>query len=259
MPYLTKEGFRLHYEEKGSGSTSYIFIHGTGGTHAQVMPEFQYFSTLGRAITLDLRGHGLSDKPSSSYSIETFAQDIAWLCSELKINKPVLVGASMGGNIAIEVAAQNPKIPSAIVLLDSSILYPQKIVDKIKSYARSFEENSLNSCIDKLINNSCLETDQCKKAAKEMYLTTPKHVWIACFTNMLDWDKHKAQDQIKKLTIPTLYIEADNRLADLDLFTKLCPGLITAKVVGSGHLLSLEVPNQVNPMIEQFIKIHKKT
>lgn len=47
---------------------------------------------------------------------------------------------------------------------------------------------------------------------------------------------------------PVLYIEAAHRLAGLDLLARLCPQLVTAKAVGSGHFLSLEVPEQVNPM-----------
>ncbi len=55
---------------------------------------------------------------------------------------------------------------------------------------------------------------------------------------------------------PVLYIEAAHRLADLDRFAVLCPHLVTAKAVGSGHFLSLEVPEQINPMIDRFIALY---
>jgi hypothetical protein len=53
-----------------------------------------------------------------------------------------------------------------------------------------------------------------------------------------------------------LYIEAGHRLADLDRFAALCPQLVTAKAVGSGHFLSLEVPEQINSMIDRFISLY---
>jgi hypothetical protein len=56
-----------------------------------------------------------------------------------------------------------------------------------------------------------------------------------------------------------LYIEAAHRLADLDHFAALCPQLVTAKAVGSGHFLSLEVPEQINSMIERFTSLYVHT
>jgi hypothetical protein len=52
-------------------------------------------------------------------------------------------------------------------------------------------------------------------------------------------------DDAQASRVPVLYIEAAHRLADLDRFAALCPQLVTAKAVGSGHFLSLEVPEQI--------------
>ncbi len=56
--------------------------------------------------------------------------------------------------------------------------------------------------------------------------------------------------------MPVLYIEAAHRLADMDRFAALCPQLVTGTAVGSGHFLSLEVPEQINPMIDWFVSLH---
>lgn len=66
-------------------------------------------------ISVDLRGHGESDKPEQDYIMGGYADDIAWLCSELAAAKPVIIGHSMGGVIAFEVAARYPGLPGAVV------------------------------------------------------------------------------------------------------------------------------------------------
>ena len=62
-----------------------------------------------------------------------FADDLAWLCTELALTKPIVVGHSMGGNVALELAARYPEIPVSIVLIDSLILPRQSILDALQS------------------------------------------------------------------------------------------------------------------------------
>jgi len=66
-------------------------------------------------ISVYLRGHGDSDKPQTPYTVCGFADDVAWLCGELGVAKPIVIGHSMGGMTALEIAARYPELPSAIV------------------------------------------------------------------------------------------------------------------------------------------------
>jgi hypothetical protein len=74
-------------------------------------------------------------------------------------------------------------------------------------------------------------------------------VLVSTFESLFPWDVHRARECAEACKAPVLYIEAANRLADLDRLSSLCPQLVTAKA-GSGHFLSLEVPEQINPMID---------
>ena len=55
--------------------------------------------------------------------------------------------------------------------------------------------------------------------------------------------------------VPVLYIDAGTPNTDLSRFGELCPRLVTGKTVGSGHFVQLEVPEQVNAMIERFLAV----
>jgi pimeloyl-ACP methyl ester carboxylesterase len=94
---------------------------------ARILRPRWYFARQGRVLTAELRGRGESDKPQQAYSIEGFAEDLVWLCTRQQIIKPVIVGLSMGGNMALEIAASHPEFPAGLVLLDSGVLFlPQQ-------------------------------------------------------------------------------------------------------------------------------------
>jgi pimeloyl-ACP methyl ester carboxylesterase len=80
-------------------------------------------SIVHRVIAADLCGHGASDAPSRKYTVAEFADDLAWLCAELNVQRPVVVGHSMGGVIALELAAN---IRSWLRQLASSIQWSSR-------------------------------------------------------------------------------------------------------------------------------------
>jgi pimeloyl-ACP methyl ester carboxylesterase len=88
-------------------------------------PQFECFAGRGRrVVAVDLRGHGESDKPRQRYTIGAFSDDLAWLCGRLGLARPVVIGHSMGGITAFDLAARYPELPSAVVMLDACIVLP---------------------------------------------------------------------------------------------------------------------------------------
>jgi pimeloyl-ACP methyl ester carboxylesterase len=92
MPHLTRDGVRLYYEEQGAGDPPMLFIHGWCCDRTYHAPQAAHFSPKHHCISIDLRGHGESDKPEQGYSIAGFADDVAWLCQELALKRPVIAG-----------------------------------------------------------------------------------------------------------------------------------------------------------------------
>ena len=86
-------------------------------------------------------------------------------------------------------------------------------------------------------------------------MAVPQPQWIAHFETMFAWND-KAVDRLKVCKLPIPYIEDDGgHYSDLALFSEVCSQLAVGKVVGSGHFPTLEVPDQVNAMIQHFIAV----
>jgi len=97
LEQLMRDGVALAYTEAGSGGPPLLLVHCWCGDHTHLDPQFEYFSRSHRVIAVDLRGHGVSDKPVQDYTMAGFADDLAWLRAQLGLAKPVVVGHSMGG------------------------------------------------------------------------------------------------------------------------------------------------------------------
>jgi pimeloyl-ACP methyl ester carboxylesterase len=129
MPGLERDGMWLNYQEAGSGSPPLFFlVHGAGGCdHTDFAPQVAHFGQRQRVVAFDLRGHGSSAAPEQDYSIPGHAEDVAWMIQELGLYKPIVVGHSMGGAIAFDLAARYPNLPAAIVAIDAPVVVPHEI------------------------------------------------------------------------------------------------------------------------------------
>lgn len=102
----------IQYPNKGE---SIIFLHFSGGNMAQWNGVVPYFIDKYNVVTLDLRGHGKSEKSLNGYTLDNMALDIIEVMNELKIMKAHIVGSSLGGEIAVSLAANYPEKIQSVV------------------------------------------------------------------------------------------------------------------------------------------------
>jgi pimeloyl-ACP methyl ester carboxylesterase len=98
MHLIKKEGVTLAYQDINPDLPPMLFVHGWGCDHTALAPQAEFFRHSHRVVSIDLRGHGKSDAPDQDYTMAAFAHDLVWLCTELALTNPVVVGHSMGGN-----------------------------------------------------------------------------------------------------------------------------------------------------------------
>ena len=120
-------GLRFFFLEKGQGDRTFLCIHNTGGDHRLFTPQLEFFSQFGRVVTLDLRGHGKSDKPKGKYSIEIFGEDLVHFCKELSLHDVIAIGSSTGGNIALDLTCRYPDLVKAAVMIDCGMFFTSKV------------------------------------------------------------------------------------------------------------------------------------
>src|ERR1700687_2033069 len=122
MATLVRNGVTLAYEDRGAGKPAFVLVHGWTCDRSSFAPQAEHFARRHRVVSVDLRGHGASDKPEGEYSIATFADDVASVIEHLGLGAVVAVGHSMGGVTVLQLAAAHPERVAAIVMVDPAPL-----------------------------------------------------------------------------------------------------------------------------------------
>src|SRR5215216_7535 len=215
-----------------------VFIHGFGGQAEQWHYQLQAFSLENRVIALDLRGHGLSDKPSSGYDMPQLVNDLETAVTLLKVKgKFVLLGHSFGGAIATEYALKHPDRVERLVLMATAGEF------KLQPMLR-------------LALSLPLSLLRIAAPFMKKWLFAPPHALKQFyFLNMAQWS---GWDRFKALSVPTMVIRGNRDLvferARFEKVTQAVPGGEDVDIGSSGHLVMLERREAVNRSIERFLE-----
>jgi pimeloyl-ACP methyl ester carboxylesterase len=256
MELLSRDGVRLAYRDQGTGNPPMLFVHGWCCDHTYFAPQIEHFGQRHRVVAVDLRGHGKSDKPEQAYSIAGFADDLAWVIGQLELEPPVIVGHSMGGVIAFDMAARYPECVGAVVGVDAPIVPEISMSDLAAGLLEGLKSPAYQDVVRGFVNQGMfLPTDDAERSAQitDHMAQAPQHVMISALEETLI--KYDAETSAARCTSPALLITSAPQSVDVNRLRELCPHVEFGQTFGSGHFNQLEVPEQVNAMIERFIEI----
>ncbi len=222
----------------GQPQRTFIFLHGFGGQAEQWHYQLQDFSLENRVIALDMRGHGLSDAPSSGYDMDQAIADIETALVLLKVKgKFILVGHSFGGAWATEYAIKHPDRVERLVLIATAGEFQLRPLFRFGLGMPNWLLRLIGPLTKSWLSAS-------PSVLKKIY-TQNLSKWIG-------WER------LRCLTVPTLVIRGDrDRVFQQPLFAKVTesiPGAQDADIGVSGHMVMLERRDAVNRTIERFLE-----
>ncbi len=115
MPTVTVDGLSINYTEHGSGDPL-LLIPYLGADNACYAFQLEAFSARYRCLCIDLPGSGESDKPAGPYSVTGYADQVAGFLRALDVPRAHVAGVSLGGAVALEVAARHPGMVASLGL-----------------------------------------------------------------------------------------------------------------------------------------------
>jgi pimeloyl-ACP methyl ester carboxylesterase len=248
-------GVKLHYVDAGTGDPPLLFVHGWCCDHTFYEPQFEHFKSRHRVVALDLRGCGKSDKPASGYDIPTLTDDVAALCKEAGVERPVVIGHSLGGMMCVDLAARYPSIPRAIVADDPG---PLAITPESRAVFEALltamegpdSDRARRDYIGQMFSRSD-DPERCRRITETM-CSVPLPIALAMLRGVVTWS---GQGMLSLITAPMLMLRCEpgggNDPSRISGFKSDVMFGITA---GAGHFHQLEVPDQVNAMIERFLE-----
>ena len=248
-----RDGVSLRYEEAGHGDPPLLFIHGWCCDHTFWAQQVPALSADHRVVAVDLRGHGESDKPDQDYAISGFVDDVAWLCRELDIERPVIIGHSMGGVIALNVARRQPAMARALVFVDAGIAplpdHLRPVLAQTIEGLRSPDYRRVASSIVKDFMFRSESPEELRDVVAGRMVAAPQRVMHTAFASTLS-DENCAPGS---LPVPSLFVRAATFLGTADELRQRYPGLEVVEV-DAAHFLHMEKPDEFNAILSRFLE-----
>lgn len=128
--YADVNGIKLYYEIRGSGAPL-VLLHGGLGAIEMFGPNLPALAKGRRVIAVDLQGHGRTADIDRPISLQYMADDVAALLAHLKIERADVMGYSMGGGVALQVAIRHPEAVNRLIIVSApfkrSGFYPEML------------------------------------------------------------------------------------------------------------------------------------
>ena len=257
VPHLDVDSTSIYYESSGQGHPV-LFIHGLGSSTRDWERQTAVFSDSLRVTTVDLRGHGRSDKPKSPYSVEQFANDVAGVTDELDLAPISVVGISLGGMVAFQLAADRPELIDRLVVVnalpDNNLLADargQILIRKLM--VRFLGLKRMGKILGKrLFPDENMAEERALMA--ERWAENDKAAYQRAFQAIVDWPG--VTEELAGFDRPALMISSDHDYVPLEEkqpYLELLPWMRHEVIEDARHAVPMERTEQFNRVLGGFL------
>ena len=261
MPSIQVNDIDLHYESVGKGEPL-LLIHGLGSRIQDWENQIAYFAERYRVVALDLRGHGDSDKPPGPYSSKLFADDIAKLIRSLDIGSAHVVGLSLGGFIACQLAVDHGDLVRTLVVVNSVPDLPRDTLSdrfRIRStlllrqlIVRFFGMRALGHFLGKKLFPRA-DQEELRQTFIERWADNDKNAYLSSLATVPTWN---LEHRLGSITCPACLISGEHDFFPLSLkesYTKKMPDARLVVIPNSGHFTPMDEPERFNDEVISFL------
>jgi pimeloyl-ACP methyl ester carboxylesterase len=257
MPRLRVGDIELYYEITGKGQPI-LLIHGLGSGARDWGMQAPFLSQNFQVVTFDVRGHGQSDKPPGPYSIPLFAADTIELIRSLELAPVHIVGISMGGMIAFQVAVDAPEMVKSLVIVNSG---PEFVLRSLRDIIRGLQRllivrlfgmRKMGEALSKSLFPK-KEQGELRRLFVERWAENDRQAYVNSMRAIAGWS---VADRLGEVDCPTLIIAADQDYTPVSLKEKYVDRMSQAEIVviaDSRHATPVEHPEQFNKVLMEFL------
>jgi 3-oxoadipate enol-lactonase len=269
MPYATTpDDVRLYYEEVGSG-TPILFLHEFASDHRGWEPQLRELGKRYRCIAYSARGYRPSDAPADrqAYSYRHEMRDCLAVLDHLAIDMAHLVGLSMGGYTALQVALNHPDRVRSLVLAATGSGSERWYTEEFHAHSRALADEFERA------GSAAVAKTYGQGPSRLPFLLKDPRGFAEFLTRLAEHDAQGSantsrgfqgarpslydfESEIRKLTVPALIVvgDEDERCIEPSLFLKdalAASGLVV--LAKTGHVVNLEEPDLFNGMVGDFL------
>lgn len=261
-------GLRLYYEHYDltphwlPPRDPVLFIHGLGVDHTIWRHQIAPFATRRPMIVVDTRGHGRSEKRAGDpYTIASHAEDMVALLDEVGCARAHLVGTSMGGTVAQQIAIHYPDRVATLTLV-ATFCEPPEAVD-LDARLKLFDEAPDLDTLYRPIVGRALGRNAPPEVADLILALEVNNPRDALRSGNVSTFTYRACEAAAGIRVPTLVLvgEEDGSTppTSSEMLVATIPGARLATIPGAGHTPYLETPTEFNRIVLEFLEAEDPT
>lgn len=256
MMQVRVNGIRIACRVEGEGP-AVLLLHGLGGSHDDWFRQVPALASRYRVIAPDLRGFGASER-HEPFTMQQHCRDAAALLEALGEARAHVVGLSMGGAVAMELALSHPQVVAGLVLANTAPEFELRTWERrYMGFSRFLLALTLGvGGVARLLGKAVLPAPQHERLRLRMLeraSRTSRWVYIASLRALIRWS---AEDRIGRIRAPTLVIGAEHDFTDIHEKRRWAASIPDARVVmipGSRHRSELDSPDAFNAILQEFL------
>jgi pimeloyl-ACP methyl ester carboxylesterase len=256
--YVMANGIRIHYWRTGGDKPALVMAHGSSDDALCWTNLAREFQDRYDIIMFDARGHGLSDPPAPSDPPDVQVEDLAGLIRELKLDRPILMGHSMGSSAVARFAAKYPDVARAVILEDPGLV---RTTPAAGAAAQTPEQRragilARNNTSEEALVAGCMKNSpKWGQSECEFWAPSKRRHHPATVANAPS-SLPPVSELLAKITAPTLILKADAqgdlRKQNEAVAARLPRGKIV-HIEGAGHNVRRENKAQTIEVMKAFL------
>jgi pimeloyl-ACP methyl ester carboxylesterase len=246
------DGLEIRYDAAGSGSPAIVFVHGWSCDRSYWREQMTAFAGRHLVVALDLAGHGESGTGRHAWTMPAFGEDTVAVVEQLRLERVVLVGHSMGGDVVTEAALRLGDRVVGVVWVDT---YPTldalTTTEELEAFAEPFRRDFsghtrqfVRGMFPPTADPALVEwvVEDMAAAPTDVTLDAAVHAW---------GNDGPAIAALERLTVPVVQIRPDDGPTDVESLAR--HGVGTVILHGVGHFPMLEDPPQFDEALRRVI------
>ena len=264
MPAVRVGDISIYYEEYGKGEPL-LLIAGWGTDLSCWLPQIPEFSTKYRVIAFDNRGAGRTDAPDEPYSFRMMADDAVGLLDALGIGKAHILGMSMGGCIAQEIAIEHPERTRSLILAATTAApgASPMLMNTLTAWTAAMKEGVSPKTMARMQLPYVVTSrffDQPEMVALFVDAMAANPCQPRAYACQRQTEASTAQDtraRLKRIAAPTLVLAGKEDIMlpvrHSEELAALIPGAKLVVLEGGAHGFSLEIADKFNRAVQEFL------
>ncbi len=248
-------GRRLRYLELGDGEEVIVLIHGMGGDLNGWLFNQPALAERYRVVALDLPGHGGSAKTVETGSLEELAEAVSGLLATVGIDSAHLVGHSLGGSVAVQLATDKPELVRSLTLIGSAGAGTVVNREYIDGFIRANRRNDIKPFLQQLFADPALvNRDMINDVLKAKRIDGVEACWRQIADQAIFAVEHLSPaETLSALTMPVQMIwGAKDRVAAMPERAGISAAVTVHVLDNVGHMPQMEAAGTVNDLIAAF-------